>query len=624
MYSMQAPAFGNNGLPYNAQAPSFPPVNPAAVPPVAQASQAMFQLMPQLQMKAIELIQSEAATNPLRTFFFNQMAANGFQNQDFANFMQKLGELTEMALVANPGAQVENVCLKVLDTYVKFKAVDNARIYPALAQLIGPGAVQRAQQIIEEFRIFAQQIEQGAMAASRQNSWGGMGQQMQPRSSSPGWADCANRPANFGQLNAQSNLHVPNWKREDQSVTTPAPQAFQPAEPFTPSWVKAPAAATTSASASAAIPLYPETKPAPAEKEKPDYQRSDEFPYDGVYNHNAFTKIYNRSDSGAIKPNLQSRMDREAHLGKPSFTPSWVKSPSVQEVQDRFKVAENSDEEGRAISFVADNDLVPADPSSSDAEQWTKTAGLLVSNKSTTRKIVCALHSGVVLQTIVSKRDLSNLIQKLQLSTTPEEAVDAFKAEEAQATDYEDLTAIREVVQRVTDRVNRYIKNEAALEYGIIDDYVADVLEQVQVLEDVYGAGAKKTYLANHTRLIAEAVLNVSGESKDDLDKNLYDDLPLGDKSFHYQHLIVNVGYAQIDLTSVELSFEFPIGSKVACGVFEQAAPILYNVVNGIFEQHVLKNSGCTRFLLRTSDGVTFELTRGAYNPMFKLISLTK
>lgn len=617
MYPQQQFGFQNNGaLPYSYQGPAYPAVDPSRVPVLNfQASQAMFQLIPHLQMRAIDDIQQSAGNNPIRAFFFNQMAENGFQNQSFLEFMQKLTELTEMAIVANPQIPVEAVCANILQLYTQFKAVSNLQTFPQLAQVLDQGALQRANQVFNEFQAKAQAIEQAAMRVRQQSSFGGG---MQRQAVSPGWADCASRQASFSTQ--PQGAHIPAWKRAD-AINAAAPAAnvaFAQPEKFVPSWQK-------SQVATAAKAVVSEAEPSEL---KSEFVRSDAVPYDIVYDHNVYEKAYEYVAENVVKPYVRRKaMDRELHLGKPSFAPSWAKPVSAESLRSKLSLAENSDvQDTRAIEFIKDDDLNPTYPSGADSEQWVKSASFFLANRSTSKKIVCAMRSGVVVESFITPYDLLPLCKKLLITNNPNDAIAIIRSEEVMIGDNIDgMTAVRAIVNRITERVNRFIKNEAALEYGDITDYIEDSTAQLAMLEEVYGAATKQIYLDNHRRIISDAVLTMEGESGDTLSAPYLDKLSEDSRSkMQVVHLVEMVGYAQIDLSSTELCFSFPQNTTVACGVLESSSPLLYTIIHGIFDEHDLSSSGCMRQMLRTSDGVVFELERGAFNRSFFLIKLVK
>lgn len=213
--------------------------------PNIQASQAMANWVPLIAMEAIAVIQAEAQTNALRVFLFNTMAANGFQNQEFMQFLQNLMRLVEMSLaVAGYGKQPQQVIKECAAMYCQFKAADSVNKYGALLQGMRPEIAQACQETLQRFIQHTQQLEAALQQRQQpqQMGWGSpMGQPQQPAWGAPiggrmSMQPTQQQPQQFGFGNSSTgifqggaNQNAQSWANErmsryDEYVPQSAPE----------------------------------------------------------------------------------------------------------------------------------------------------------------------------------------------------------------------------------------------------------------------------------------------------------------------------------------------------------------------------------------------------------------
>lgn len=644
---------------YSHTGPQFALIDPAQVyPPQIQIPNSMHQIYPMVVQILVNEIESHAQQNPLRTFLFNEMAGNSFQNPNFADLTQKTTELCDLALFVHGNRlPVPQILADVIGKMVRFRSVNNLQKYPHLIQALGPQVMQEAMPIIQEFNNFAAGLE---MAANQMNMRAQGMQSNQMGSMSGDWRQAANQMLSMsGQQSVGGD-----WRRQpagvQQQAQTPrrtwgaqapqqAPQQAAQAQPQgNPAlWRKTSQMVAVTGTQEVQQAQSVELTPPPQQQTQPQtkqfatpgfpdsvdkFTRSDAIPYDGVFDHNLYNKVYlleddvlNGMKAARVVPKIayktkEKTMDREAHLGKPAFRKVSFQTPVVKDAEDRITAAEAVDNAFQLIEVVGDVSRI--ETTTNGDEEWAKLKAKLVYKRAMSKRVFCMTQSTAHVQTVVSESDMSGLVRLLRVTDTPAEAVRTLNNEINDASEsLEDYQAVQAIDERLTKRVNRFLKCEAALPGLSISSYREDAVDLHGVLEKQFGKAVADCYLEFHPTFMSQALSYIDDEEvKKALDEELNDgETPTGE--VNAIHFVEYVGMSLIDFDSAELRFDFP-NPKVAQGIFEQSAPILSKVVTTIREKYAKEKSVCTRHLLRTRDGVEFQLDVGAFNNTFDLISL--
>lgn len=160
-----------NGLPH--QIPFHPPNLPIGGPMAQFVEPTMGMLLAELQ--------ANAQANPLRTFLFNQLSQNNYQNEEFANALMTVLEYAEL-LASGGMSNIEMaVNTAVKEVAAMLTAINVAR-YPALASTVtDPRAQRNVEELIAKFNQIGNQID--AFNSSRQaqsQPWPGQQSQAAP------------------------------------------------------------------------------------------------------------------------------------------------------------------------------------------------------------------------------------------------------------------------------------------------------------------------------------------------------------------------------------------------------------------------------------------------------------
>ena len=160
-------------LPFAVNQLQFPVGNYNTVPNIGLEPhlQSLAGIIPNVSQCLISEIQNYANQSPLRTFLFNQMASNGFQNSDFAAIVKGTIEYFAYLIRRGMGVDHQQVLLKACQDMVIFITANNTRRFPQLQQLEDNNKLMV---VLQNFDMVTQDIQRERM----QNQYPGVQQQM--------------------------------------------------------------------------------------------------------------------------------------------------------------------------------------------------------------------------------------------------------------------------------------------------------------------------------------------------------------------------------------------------------------------------------------------------------------
>lgn len=618
----------------------YQPIHPQQAPAyqIAGASPRVQSVIPQISARLVELIQ-ESLNNPPRVFFYNQIAANGYQNNMFVQLLSKSCELADMVAVVNRGDL--GALDGILISYVQYKIAEQLFNNPQLAQLVDRNALHAAQTVMNAFLNTASQLEQAAGQIS------GRGFQQQVRS--PAASVFSNNLGSPVSATSQvfSNAHVtpaaPGTQTASNRWGTPnAPQVPVATQQAQAAQQEQPKPASTEINLNpnlyfekstpvVNIQTEPLDQAATASATPEAFTRSDEYPYNFVYDPNQFEyRIETVRGKTRVFFSKLIPMDRNAHLGRTNVMPKSIQPVTRDEFLKRVDSAKAVAAEQGKEGLRAEITLNPLFSYKDSLNAALTVAQTHEYNQRSPGDRIrgYSFHAGIY-QAINAGYDVRPFVNDLLTSSTVEATVARIHREIDNAgTDYAKLTAIRQINQRITRYVNRYIKLQACLEYGDIEDYADDILTSLeQVLGQHYGQTVRDNFVANHHRILVDAL---SYETNPECLANLQAECQLAasdeDELEENPNLIYFVeftGVTSLNISSAELSFQIPDLSLAAL-VRESEAPLLHGVLTTIVEAFKSDESFCSRHVIRLADGVVLELTRGAFVEDALLVSVVK
>lgn len=602
------------------------------------------QVAPMLQRVSATLVAhiQTGLDRPARAMLFNEMAANGYQNNSYHSLYSKAVELVSMLVVVDrqQGAARMNA---YLDLYIKFRASTLARNSQLYAQCNFDG--QRAiDEIIAQFNHYVADLErqydqltmrQGGMAGFGLHPNAMIGQNInQSLGTVP---DVILQPLGATDVINQENRV--GSSRYARNISVAAGASTQATEPTENAMIRSTTVLTNQPIVSGEkqttiVPDIGVYRAQPAQPTTPvvTFERSDEVPYDIAYHPHLFERVVEKiGNICRVFFIHRSAMDRNKHLGRTSTMPSYVTPETVGHYEDRVAATTTPDDEIRVdVKFNAIFYL------RSSLKQAMKLAqfGLIRSNVGNSK--VCGnVVIGMVYEAVNPGTNRLEFVDALRATTTPQETVAAISKElESVGTNYQHLVAIRTVIARLTERFNRYVRLEAGLEYGEVTDFYEDVNVAVDdVLLGYYGKGVYTNFIKNYATILDEA-LNYA--VSDEIKTYLQDDSTQGegqeadavdgeeqavslDERFIY--FTRQVAVAAVNIASAELAIEIT-NPKLPAQVTKTNTPLLHAIIEGIEAELAKSGHSHTRLYLQLADGVVLDVLKGAFNPEARLVAL--
>lgn len=155
---------------------AYQPDQPPVLPPFHPLAQEINAIYPLFVSALITVIQNTADQNPLRMFMFNQMASNGWKNQDFLDFVQQSSIYFSRALASGATPRNNDSISQIAGTVAAIRAAKNAELYQGLRSYIDPNLVPDIQRASKAWTSLVndnkpkQQNEWGQ--PKQQNEWG--------------------------------------------------------------------------------------------------------------------------------------------------------------------------------------------------------------------------------------------------------------------------------------------------------------------------------------------------------------------------------------------------------------------------------------------------------------------
>jgi hypothetical protein len=646
----------------------FPPLNlqPGQMPPIqvpVQFPPMFHQLVPIIVFHAVHASQAEMNNSVLRMLHFNMMAQNNWNNPFFAFFLDNLCAALEPALIvaaATTREPPDAVIARVASQYAQFRTAKNAFIYQLVDRFPQPFQLSLRQtdeawrSMISTISAQAAQIQQqGQMGYGQAPGYGAQPGYGQPQGygqpaygqqpgygggyPNPGYNQPSQSPYggqnNFGGMN-------PNAARFNAPVAPPysPPAAAQPTASGTPSSWRTSATPLNQSSSSGPINAAPParsfrqppsappavvTTPAPAPRSTPIAPSKPE-----AYDLNLFEPEQILTAEGRITTRLRnlSIMDRDQHLRRPGYTPPWIKTPTLAQRDERLQEATKVEPPGPVFEVTEFKEGV-SQPCLHRDELWAKLSiGIqaLQRNQAKIRAI-----SGMVAELKPVKTSAAFPAALQQLQECPDLETVATSLRHLMTNSADDTPAFEEVDRRLTSNINDILQKEMQLDVAI--DSFRDDMADLNVLL-VKNHGPEVVDLLNNRcfQLTSRSMMAYTPSANKDENEfyevlvNAYFEEVLDEET--RKKLVVSMFseslmLACVDMTSIELGL-FVAEGNISSLLQASAAPVGYELVHALMAQPSV--SKANRVLLKTSDGVVLQISRGAFNPDAYLLSLQK
>ena len=637
------------GLPYSNETASSPTFNmqSGAVPflPPVQVPPYLQQSYPQIVFEAVSALQAEMTCNGLRMFLFNQMANNNWQNNDFVGFCEFLVRFIDLTLRTSGGTRgIPDTIRSCAGIYTQFRASDNVTKFPQLLSGQSMEVVQACQQVCMKFMQTVGQMENAVNGSMnmQQPMVGqpiGYGTPMMNQGTGRDYGTrFGNAPAVQSPVMQTSvfNNNQPVQSIRNNSEWRGNKNNLAPAEPVTkittdttiqvqrPSNLTAVIAASNATDDKGHVNAKGEPVHAHSEEDV-KWRPSKRHPYTYAYDPNFDVVAYHYDNDGSIMPVVHKRqiqMDITKHLSVPSISPNWT--PKVDISPYGIKIVEVTAPAITPDDIVVVREKFPPSLVFSDNENWTINDIILKStrlNKENQKPLI--ISSGILVDPVITLyEDMVDIIEAVLKTTNIEDVVKILlrarnEAEETNNLDM--LQALIRIDKRLTDRLNRFVTSELSLTIGTITYFMEDILSLPSWMEARFGEGVSQALIKALPSIIEEALTLASGTLLEVFREEYCEFLKPDSVSIQILPFVNTCAYATVGISSIEFRAELP-KTDASVGVTETNLPLLYHVAKMILSKRTNMDLKCHRYFMRTSDGVVFELTRGALNEQYILI----
>lgn len=182
--------------------------------------------------------------------------------------------------------------------------------------------------------------------------------------------------------------------------------------------------------------------------------------------------------------------------------------------------------------------------------------------------------------------------------------------------------------RKLTDTVNRILRNNLSIPSLSIDSFVDDIIDLINVMEKKFGLGIKDAFVSMAEETIQAVFVKTLAKEAEFIVSDMVDDSFEEDKKPKVTYLSSNVSLTMMDALAEELGIDFP--ANMAAVLTPAETPLLYNLALSLSEHLAEFNSiGSTfahfdRHYIRTLDHRVLEITKGKLGLDHFMISLVK
>jgi hypothetical protein len=626
------------------------------------------------------VVQDKQRQNPLRMFMFNQMAANHYQNPDFARAVGCVLDLLGLMIMQNNSINIELAVNEAAVKVAELLCAANLRDFPDLNQTITQQDAAAAQELLVAFDQIGQSIQQAKQQASQFQpafqqprmmngglpaSW-----QQQPQAQVQSWGTAPHRA---GLLNTGVRALPSAPRTVVQPLTNDVADVSERASYLRQPFARAQAAAAVQQAVvddrQPVVPAYlevpEEQAPVVAVGELVDpasgllkWKPTQTQPYLPAYQPSKYSLRYVQESDGSVNYILIEKdpMDYDQHATTSSVFGAVPRNLELHDSADVLRRLHNDvariSEAPRTPAYV---DVVaqpvaegeePAKIKVRASDQWVRdisedTAWLQVNRD----RLLAAEEDGLEVVPDVYRRWV--ILGELSVAEVDEtEHVSNY----AQAKTFLELReklkgsvdevspGLWDIVNtRLTKMVNRVLRLNLSVGDISIDSFVEDVGEVEEALRTHYGEAAVTGFSKYQRELIQRTFCSpqdaiclgfesefrgwflpeVEGETQSELAPKI---------------TFVKSRYSYTQLSARAHELDLAIDPKAPNAVFRESAPVLHDLIKQIFEDAAEAEADWLnapwlfdRHLIRTIDGRVFEASKGFLgNQVHYLLSLVK
>ncbi len=609
--------------------------------PNLPVDQQLAQYVPLISAAAAIEVQQKAQANPLRTFMFNEIAANGFQNDVFATLILTIVEYVQLLLMKRQAQNIEMAIQMAVPQIVELVCSMNMRKYPDLEQFLQPGMEQTLRANIAFFDQLGQEIN-----AMRNPQRGMYAQPMmgtpQPMYQPPMFQQPQQLPS-AGRFNTPTNTVVQgNNPLFSNSGRPPAQvdnrqsssgrydkRAEVLAQPYAQRNNPPVAEATEPAQL-----VEPEEIPAtPGAK---NWKFNPAMPYFPVYNPATHEAFLRKDDSGYYRPVLKEKDNRNMDYDRHALPSSFGFAPKGFNLRAAKQTLAGI-QEGIDVLNDKQNDMPVEEAKKHTAVSmrdnlWIETSEAQALASANLYRLMNVQENGEVPYVF---RTIYLVVEPVVVTTVDTKVINNFGNSSTYLELREKLNAAAGDIPpglwgnchcKVTDMVNRRLSRNMSLPNLQISSFVEDIEDLIKLLRNKYSDDIADSFTKNQKADIA-ALFNVVN---DDIALQMQADVFEGMEFNNVEQpklIYFGSNYTVTLLNCLSYELEIDVGVKVGTAVTETFTPMLHNLLSQLFSEaddDVKIGRVYDRHLIATNDGRILEATKGYIGSDFMLLTLIK
>lgn len=609
-------------LPFSPTQLQFPVGNYNVVPNIGLEPQLQqfAQLLQPMSQVLIEELQSKCRQSPLRTFLFNQMANNGFQNAEFSGLVKSSIEyfayLVRRNQVQNPTQGVYAAAQEM----VMFIAAQNYRNFPGLQQFEDPNKIQV---VLNKLAAITQDISrertQGMYPGVQQQFGGGMPQgggfnqftTMQPGNTNFQQAAGPTNNRNFGG-NTSSGIFTSNEPDRSASFdtgnsgmgrnfgTNNTSNIGEVSEQLIQEEILSTLEQTdSSVDIDEANRRW---KPSEGNFYRPAYEPSHQKLTATKKNDRFFYQV---------KELGEFEMDPARHRLTPLFgNNNSMIAEKLKGLDTSVALAEAVSDAKSAASGVDCTldtysrirlDSLPIELGYDSV--WV--SGIVERIRrsrdrgDTTPINIIQWHSSVVKPIVVEGEDVADTIRRFS-------TLDSAQLLMAIANKKDTLppAVLAAIDERLTEATNAVIKTNMSISGLSIESFIDDWKDLVNIISNKYGELIAAKLVSKDEEIIRNALNMLSAECGHDVTMGIYD--TADGETYPISYFAENVSFTMLEFFSSELNLDFV--SNTSALLSKVNTRVWYDLADQIFREF---GDECTRHLIRTCDGKILEIKKG-------------
>lgn len=582
---------------------------------------------------AVMTIQNSAQKNPLRTYSFNQLAVNGFNNQDFATFMLTMVDLMTYSIFvlrtfSDPQTAAQAAAEKMLEYWCAVQVANQQ----GLQAMLDPQTMHTIQGLIKEFQTVSQgiqQMKQGGMGGGfssqgfQGSNQGGFNQRSAPIGSQPQQQQVG--MGNPTGLFVTSGGNIQQGKSNSQVVDRYASRNTSvnkdnPIEqPFT-----------------SRAPIQQEQAVIPVVETNLVWTASDEQPHFPAYAPSKTNLSLVRSARGNTLAILAAKQ------GAQLFEYDQHATPHVLGVPHRLAPVKDTT---RRTTELLDALKLPVQVVKKDDTEVVLENVSVIELEETlfeTSKEVAFLNHNLKMTSL--RRNSKAAFKAYRSKYMIAQGLGEFdELTHAELKSMQNLKTYRELAKRMnmlatktntqvwnslnrelTEVINRQLSLHLSLKLSI-DSFASSFNEDdddlLKYLEK-RGTIVYEKFLSKQAETISKFFVPIDIDLKKSIYQEFLSDEDAASPNDLYEFLIRELTVTSIELDGPELDSE--IHESVGSCLTHEQTPVLYSVARQYFNDNPGHSGSLSQHFLITSDGQVLELARGFINPDFYVVRLVK